>query len=93
MKTRKSVEMRATLAAKGFRLHEGDHHFYFYYHNNRKTSIRTKVSHGIREYSNSLLVLVRKQMRLVSGELDEFFDCHMTVKKYGELMEKRNHVK
>jgi hypothetical protein len=85
--------MQATLLAKGFRKHDGDHHFFFYFHDNRKTTIRTKVSHGIREYNLNLLKLVRQQMRLVSDELDEYFDCTMSVKKYGELMIARGHVK
>lgn len=85
--------MRATLLAKGFREHNTDHHHYWFFYEGLKTSIKTKVSYGIKEYGDSLLGPVKKQMRLVGGrELDDFFDCDMTGKMYADLLVKRGHV-
>jgi hypothetical protein len=93
VKPRKAAEIQAALTLKGFRLDNTHHHFYWFFHGNRKTSIRTFVSHGIKEYGSSLLTNVRKQMKLAGNQLDEFIDCDMSGEAYRELLIANGHIK
>ena len=93
MKPRKATDIKSSLLQKGFRQHDTDHSYFWFFYENRQTSIRTKVSYGIKEYGDNLLAKIRKQMRLGGRELDEFFDCDMTGDGYGQLLIERGHVK
>lgn len=93
MKPRKATEIQAALTLKGFRLDNTHHHYYWFFHGNRKTSIRTFVSHGIKEYGNDLLTKVRKQMKLAGKELDQFVDCDMSGEEYEKLLIANGHIK
>lgn len=77
IKTRK---IASALTRKGFVEQGGrkrkKHIFYFLYVDGKKTSIRTKLSHGINEYNDTLLSLMRKQLKFdKKEELEDFIDC------------------
>jgi len=93
VKPRKAKDIEATLLHKGFRVEETHHHVYWFFYNDRKTTIRTRLSHGVKEYGDNLLGRIKKQMHLANQELDQFFDCAMTGANYGELLIKRKLVK
>ncbi len=88
MSAKKTQEIASALTGKGFRRSQGDHEFYFFYVYGKKTSIRTKISHGATEYGDSLLAKMSRQLHLVRKEFDQFVDCEKTEKEYVEHLVK-----
>ena len=78
MKPRKSKDLDIQLKKKGFVPTERDHVYYFLYYKNKKTSIFTKISHGIKEYSNDLLSQMAKELSLTNTEFEQLIDCPLT---------------
>ena len=93
MKPRKSKEMRTVLEQKGFVPAKRAHVFMFLHVNGKKTSVRTMVSHGVKEYGDNLLKQVARQLHLTSGELDGLFDCPLTGAKYVSLLSEKGVLK
>jgi len=75
-------ELRAALEKKGFKRRNGHHTFYTLYVNGKKTSIRTKISHGSRDYGPNLLRQIGRQLRLSSRDLEDFVKCPLTEEVY-----------
>lgn len=93
MTTRKSKEILNGLKSKGFQQSNTDHKKLILFVNGQKTSIRTKVSHGKKEYGDQLLALVKRQLKLDSShQLLELIDCPMSTKEYVEYLELNNHI-
>lgn len=90
IKTRK---IDSALKEKGFISKERDHTFYFLVVNGKKTRIRTKFSHGLKEYGDQLLSGVCKQLGLNSvGELKDLINCPMSGDQYVELLIERRKI-
>jgi len=88
-RVKKARELAAALASKGFRAREGDHTLYFLHAGGRKTSVRTKISHGAQEYGAPLLSQMPKQLHLRSGEFDDLVQCPLSHRGYLELLVQR----
>jgi len=73
---------------------EETHHTYFwFYHNDQRTHIKTKISHGSNEYSDSLLSAMQKQLKLNSKkELLELINCPMSQEDYIGLLKNKNEI-
>lgn len=71
----KTRDIEKTLLSKGFQRVDSDHKFYFLYVNGKKTSVRTKISHGTDEYGDHLLGLMKDQLHLGKRELKEFLNA------------------
>ena len=84
-----AARIRSALSSKGFRLDETHHSLYWLTVAGRKRSIRTRVSHGTRDYGDNLLAQMARQMGLRRRELDEFISCPMTYETYVELLIER----
>ena len=94
MRQYKRHEIEAALERMGFALGQGSHSFFVLYVDGRKTSVRTMLSHGAREYGDALLGQVRKQLRLQAGkELQGFLDGTMTREAYIALLLDRGHLR
>jgi hypothetical protein len=78
--------MVATLQRKGFVPANGDHTVLFLHVNGKRSSVRTKVSHGSGEYGDNLLKQVARQLWLSNSELDQLFDCPLTAERYIEIL-------
>lgn len=59
----------------------------------RKTSIRTKLSHGVQEYGSELLNLVAGQLHLSTSELTNLLDCPLDYNEYTLLLSTRGFLK
>jgi hypothetical protein len=73
-----------------------DHRYFYLYHNGKKTSIRTKISHGskYKVYGDELLVQVKYQLRLdTKGQLIDFCNCPLSQAEYINLLYKKNILK
>lgn len=85
--------MRSALLKKGFRADSTHHEVMWFYAGNQKTSIRTRFSHGAKEYDDNLCSLVRRQINLQASEFDRFMECPMNYEDYLTLMKTRGHVR
>lgn len=92
MKPRKTKDIRSVLESKGFIPANRDHVYLFLHVAGRKTSIRTKLSHGVREYGSSLLMLMSKQLKLTNPELEDLLDCPMDYNKYVSLLRQKGEL-
>ncbi len=79
-------DIEKALLSKGFQRVDSDHKYYFLYVNGKKTSVRTKISHGTDEYGDRLLGFMKDQLHLGKRELEEFFECSLSGDKYKELL-------
>lgn len=88
----KSRDVERALTSKGFKPAEGDHRFFFLWHNGKKTSIRTKISHGDREIHDNNCALMSRQIYLSRSDFDRFVDCALTWGQYIEKLVNENHL-
>ena len=92
MSVRETSTIRAALGDKGFHRVEKHHEMWWYYVGERKTSVRTRISHGTNEYGDSLLGQMARQLRLGKADLLDLIDCPMTKKAYLEVLTKSGSV-
>ena len=82
--------METGLKRKGFRQDDGDHHWYFYWTaEGKKTTVRTKTSHGsTKDLGDGLLKEMARQVRVTKLQFLELVDCAMTREEFeGALMD------
>ncbi|MDG3442147.1 hypothetical protein [Nitrospirillum amazonense] len=82
-KDKKTIE--AALLRKGFKKSDGDHHYYIYWNlEGKKTTKRTKISHGTgaKSIGDSLLSAMAKQVGLCKKDFISMVDCHIDQAKY-----------
>lgn len=88
----KATDISSSLKKKGFEEKTGDHFFYILYVNGKKTKIRTKISHGIREYGINLLKQVWKQLKLNRRGFQDLIECPMSYEDYVSHLEENGHL-
>ena len=82
-------DIESGLQSKGFRKLNSKHKIYYFFHNGKKTSIRTKLSHGssYKVYADKLLNLVKKQLHLdTTSQLKELCYCPLSEADYIRLL-------
>jgi len=79
-------QLRNALLAKGFQQDKTHHAMFWLVVGGKKRAIRTRLSHGAREYGDALLGLMARQMRLRRRELEDFIRCPMDGAGYVELL-------
>jgi len=81
------TQLAKSLLKKGFVHDNGDHQFYRHQYKGKYTSVRTKISHGAKTYSNDLVSVVKRQMKFPStGELRDFISCKLSADEYNEIL-------
>lgn len=90
---RKTRAIRAALLSKGFIADDTHHEMFWLVVDGRKTSIRTRISHGVAEYGDNLLPLVARQVGLSKQELYRLIDCPMDGEKLKRLLVERGKVR
>ena len=75
MKNRKTKEIKNVLQQKGFVLEpsKGHHNFYYLKIDGKKHAIYTYLSHGLKEYSPSLMAQMKKQLKFKETQKAEDF--------------------
>jgi predicted RNA binding protein YcfA (HicA-like mRNA interferase family) len=89
MRPRNTKDIQKVLLKKGFVLEpEKDHHqFYYLQIDGKKQAIKTYLSHGKREYDQSLMNQIKKQLKFRETEkAEDFFDCPMSKDQYVEML-------
>lgn len=95
MKVRKTKELIKTLSSKGFECNPKTKHHqsYVLVIEGKKQHIKTYFSHGIKEYGNSLMVKVKKQLKFQETSLaEDFFDCPMTEEEYINMLKRQGDI-
>ncbi len=85
MKSRKAKQISQVLQKKGFRLDPSKQHHDFYYLviNDKKQSVYTYLSHGAKDYGNSLMLMIKKQLKFKDNQMaEDFFDCPLSAEGY-----------
>ena len=81
-----------SLQKKGFVVRTG-HHFMLALHvDGLYKGINTYISHGRKDYGDSLLASMSKQLHLSKQELLSFIDCQMSGDDYLNLMRERGQL-
>ena len=93
MNPRKTKDISSQLKKKGFVAKQGDHTFFYLYYRNKKTSVYTKLSHSIKEYSDNLLSQMAKQLSLTNSELKNLIECPLTYDNLIEILKEKNKIK
>ncbi len=89
MKPRKTKDLQRTLQAKGFALYpeKAHHKFYYLVVDGKKTAVKTYFSHGLKEYGDTLMQLIKKQLKFPqTRQAEDFFDCPMSGEEYVSLL-------
>ena len=89
MTPRKTRNIKATLAKKGFVPEQRDHSYFFLHVDGRKSSVRTKISHGSKEYGDNLLSLIARQLYLSIKQLNDFLDCPLDYREYIKILKEK----
>lgn len=93
MPTIPTKEIERSLLKKGFQKGNTHHRYFYLFINGKKTSIRTKLSHGskIKEYGDKLLNLMKKQLKFdSSADLIQFIKCPLTKQDYLKILGNKN---
>jgi predicted RNA binding protein YcfA (HicA-like mRNA interferase family) len=92
VRARRDVE--AALKKKGFQQGDGDHHwFVFWTADGKKTTIRTKTSHGsTKDLGDGLLKEMARQTRVSKIQFLELIDCPMRREQYQGLLQGGGHI-
>lgn len=90
---RKTKAIRAALMKKGFIADDTHHEMFWLVVDGKKTSIRTRISHGAKEYGDELLALVARQVGLNNQELYRLIDCPMDGERLTILLIERGKVR
>ena len=78
----KGSEIARSLKRKGFQEGNGDHIFLYLMIDGKRTGIRTKVSHGRKEYTGFLWNCLKDQLKLNNDQLDHLIRCSLTHDEY-----------
>ena len=92
VKAKRDVE--AALKKKGFAQDDGDHHWFFYWTlDGKKTTVRTKTSHGsTKDLGDSLLKEMARQVRISKVQFLDLVDCPLGREEYERLLREGGHV-
>lgn len=80
-------DVMSALEKKGFIPSEGDHTYYCYYTTqNKKTIVRTKVSHSGKDIGDLLLDRMAHQCKLTNGQFRNLVDCPLSRDQYESIL-------
>lgn len=88
----KTRTLSSALMRKGFHVQEGGDKYYILFVEGRKTTVRTKISHGEREYGVRLLSEMRRQLHLDRNEFAQFVECPMSGAEYVAHLVRAGHL-
>jgi len=90
--TFKTNKIIKALLSKGFQETDSNHKFFFFYYNGKKTAIRTKISHGKKEYDDSLINFMKKELYLDKGELEGLINCSLSETDYIKILKDKGKI-
>jgi hypothetical protein len=61
--------------------------------NGKRTSIRTRLSHGQRSVNDWLQSQIARELHLAKPDLLRFIDCELSQDEYVRMMSERGHIR
>ena len=93
MKSRKAKDIISVLEKKGFRLENKHHKYFVLYIDDIAQDVKTRISHGIKEYGTELMQLLKKQLKFTHYEdAESFFNCPMDYQEYVQLLKNQGNI-
>lgn len=86
VKARKTSELLRALERKGFRLEDRDHVYCYLYVDGKRSPIRTKVSHGHKDYGPRLQSEMAWQLHLSNRDFEALINCPLSYEHYVEML-------
>jgi len=84
---RKQADVEYGLKNKGFLVADSHHHYFIYYSlEGKKTSVKTKTSHGQREISDDLIAKMARQLKVSRSVFLNLVDCPLSRKEYENIL-------
>lgn len=74
--------LEKALVRKGFEKDNTHHKMLWFHVDGKKTAIRTRISHDGKDYGDSLLGEMSKQVRLPRKKFTDLIECPMSVADY-----------
>ena len=90
---RKTRAIRAALLSKGFIADDTHHEMFWLVVDGKKTSVRTRISHGVAGYGDNLLALIARQIGLNNRELYSLVDCPMDGERLIKILNERGKIR
>jgi hypothetical protein len=78
----KTKDIRAALLKKGFRLDNTHHQYLWLFVGDRRTTVKTWLSHGLVEYDDNLLTQVKKELKVSKKQLFALVRCPLKYEAY-----------
>ncbi|OQA17299.1 MAG: hypothetical protein BWY64_02147 [bacterium ADurb.Bin363] len=76
-------DFEKALLKKGFQEYTTHHKMFLFYWKGKKTDIRTRISHGEKDFDDSLLNQRKKQIKLnTKQQIIDFINCPMSKEYY-----------
>ncbi len=89
----KPRDIEKALLAKGFKVEQTHHEYFWFYYNGKRTHIKTRISHGKKEYGPNLISAIKKQLKLQSKQqIEDLLNCPMSEEDYIELLRSNGEV-
>lgn len=92
MSSRPTRDIRKALLDKGFEEENTHHEMYWLRVDGKRTSIRTRISNGKKEYGDNLLAQMARQVKLTRDEFDDLVDCPLSKEAYAKKLMEAGHV-
>ena len=86
-------DIQAALLQKGFREDNTHHRVFWLYHGGRKTGVKTRLSHGTKDYGDSLLAQIKRQLRISKSQLLDLVQCPMSYEAYVEHLLRTGNIR
>lgn len=85
--TQDTSEIEYALTHKGFSRENARHHVMYWFRlDGRKTSVRTRMSHGASEIGDNLISRMAREMRISRADFLRFVECEMSGTDYETKM-------
>ncbi|ADG05631.1 conserved hypothetical protein [Kyrpidia tusciae DSM 2912] len=85
----KAKDIRSSLEKKGFHRKYTDHEYFIFYFQGKKTSIRTKLSLGIKEVGDAILNRMAQQLHLSRKDFNNLIQCPLTYDHYIAILKEK----
>ena len=82
----KTETLQKALLKKGFEKGITHHEMYWLCVEGKRTEIKTRISHGRKEYGDNLLGLMAREIKLRRSQFDDFIECPLSADEYLELL-------
>jgi len=79
-------KLTSAFTRKGFEEEQTHHRMFYFMVQGKRTSIRTRLSHGEKRVDDWLLSQIARQVHLSRKCLREFIDCDITQEAYLRMM-------